>query len=276
MDQKEYDKVFGYTNDNSDRLKNAFYQVSDIRKFEIELYWKRAGYFWAIIVLAFTGFFTIIPSGTDSNDSRSILSFIVSSIGFILTFAWHLANKGSKYWQENWEDHLDLLEDKVTGPLYKTVLERNEIDYIKVNVFNTDPARISVSKINQCISLYLLAIWLLLALYTLNESKILSYFTLDIFYFIIFNVFVVVSLYLLRKYLSINKEIIILVLSISLITGFWGLGKNSILILLPLSIIILTVYFCYFMLTECKTDTHGLQTKKIRGRITQIKDNKNS
>lgn len=62
MNQQEYDKKFETNNPKSELLKAAFDQVSDIRKFEIELYWKRATYFWALIAVAFAGYFSILAS----------------------------------------------------------------------------------------------------------------------------------------------------------------------------------------------------------------------
>jgi hypothetical protein len=125
-EQDRYDGKFETKNAQSEKLKVAFYQVSDIRKFEIDLYWKRAGYFWALIAVAFAGYFAILSSQHIPN--KFFLSFIVGAIGLVFTFAWHLVNRGSKYWQENWENHLDLLEDGITGPLYKTLLERPCLD----------------------------------------------------------------------------------------------------------------------------------------------------
>ena len=34
----------------------------DIRKFEIDLYWKRAAYFWAFIAATFAGYFALLGS----------------------------------------------------------------------------------------------------------------------------------------------------------------------------------------------------------------------
>lgn len=45
---------------------------------------------------------------------------IFSALGLFFCFSWYLASRGSKHWQENWENHIDMLEDDITGPLYKT------------------------------------------------------------------------------------------------------------------------------------------------------------
>jgi hypothetical protein len=168
--QKEYNKTFGIGAGNpikDSKLEAAFKQASDIRKFEIELYWKRAGYFWALIVVAFAGYFSILGSDQAHMPSKFFLSFIVGTIGFVFTFAWYLVNRGSKYWQENWENHLDLLEDEVTGPLYKTRLQR-PFEWSLPAILVTAPLPVSVSKINQWVSVFLLCIWLILCAYSIH------------------------------------------------------------------------------------------------------------
>jgi len=151
MNQDEYDIIFEAKDEKSDLLKAAFAQVADIRKFEIELYWKRSTYFWALIAVAFAGYFAILAA--DKIPNKFFLSLVVACIGIVFTYAWHLANRGSKYWQENWENHLDLLEDKVTGPLYKTRLDRpSHIN--KSEKYVTGPLPVSVSKINQWVSVF--------------------------------------------------------------------------------------------------------------------------
>ncbi len=167
MNQEEYDEKFATSDSDSSLLKAAFTQVSDIRKFEIELYWKRATYFWALIAVAFVGYFSILAS--EHMPNKFFLALIVSCVGFVFTFAWFLSSRGSKYWQENWENHLDLLEDKVTGPLYKTLLERpNHIN--AVEKFVTGPLSMSVSKINQWVSVFVVFSWISLVAFSGYKS----------------------------------------------------------------------------------------------------------
>lgn len=176
MDTKSYNKLFSIDNNEqepTEKHKRAFAQVSDIRKFEIEMYWKRATYFWTLIAVAFTGYFAILAA-TNLNH-KFLYSLLIASMGLVFTFSWCLVNRGSKYWQENWENHLDLLEDKITGPLYKTVLERpSPSDPIykllgHENVLDNwfvGPKKLSVSKINQWVALYVLFVWFCLVVVT--------------------------------------------------------------------------------------------------------------
>jgi hypothetical protein len=161
ISQEEYEKLFEGEYDKNVKIENALKYALDIRKFEIDLYWKRTTYFWTLIAAVFAGYFALTkieqkcPVFADINDD----AFIVSCIGLIFTWAWYLVNRGSKFWQENWENHVDMLEDAVTGPLYKIVLSRT-----KKNRKFTDniigPWDISVSKVNQWVSFFVVIIWL--------------------------------------------------------------------------------------------------------------------
>lgn len=108
--------------------ENAMLQALDIRKFEIELYWKRAAYFWTFIAATFAGYFVL--AGSTKFDDQEILLFFVNCLGLIFSFSWFLVNRGSKYWQENWEGHVDLLENIYMGPLYKTVIEKKRSHFL--------------------------------------------------------------------------------------------------------------------------------------------------
>jgi len=132
----------------------------EIRKFEIELYWKRAAYFWTLIAAAFAAYFVLQSVESTVKDPSSI--FLVTCIGFILSLGWYLVNRGSKYWQENWERHVDVLEDEIIGPLYRTNLARTECSIIKPH----DSFPFSVSRINQMISLFITVIWLALGIHS--------------------------------------------------------------------------------------------------------------
>lgn len=179
MDKNEYNTAFGVgsnfqkTEAEKNTLLRAFKEVADIRKFEIELYWKRTTYFWTLISVAFAGYFAII-SATNFGHNY-FFSLVISSMGLIFTWAWFLANKGSKFWQENWENHLDLLEDGITGPLYKTIISRtpsskkgNEDSFCDKHI--TGPGNYSVSKINQWVGLFVIIIWIGLCIFSLLQS----------------------------------------------------------------------------------------------------------
>jgi hypothetical protein len=60
MNEKEYKEAFGIDPLNKPLLEKALEHALDIRKFEIELYWKRASYFWTLIAAAFAAYFLIL------------------------------------------------------------------------------------------------------------------------------------------------------------------------------------------------------------------------
>lgn len=159
---EQYDSAF--KGKEAEALKHAL----DIRKFEIELYWKRATYFWTFIGATMAGFLAIQAS---TAENKQDLAVILACLGMVFSFGWVLVNRGSKFWQENWEKHVDVLEDSVTGPLYKIVMSRNKMEKCteKAKHFITGPSLISVSKINQIISIYVFFLWLCLLVYSLPE-----------------------------------------------------------------------------------------------------------
>lgn len=165
IDQQEYDRLF---KTDKKLLGRALTQAYEIRKFEIELYWKRAAYFWAFIGASFVGYGTFL--GKDQEHAL----LLTACIGFVFSVAWHCVNKGSKFWQENWENHVELLEDEVFGPLYKSLTERPNLknkkwDMEKAKEMVTAPAPFSVSKINQLVSTYMAIVWGILLLASIGE-----------------------------------------------------------------------------------------------------------
>ena len=107
-------------------LEAAYKEASKIRRFEIELFWKRATFFWAFIVAIYTAYFQVLTKIYAYGDEPNIQYYhgkfpllVLAALGLFFCFSWLLSSKGSKHWQENWEKHLDLLENKVTGPLHK-------------------------------------------------------------------------------------------------------------------------------------------------------------
>jgi hypothetical protein len=168
-------------------------KILDIRKFEIDLYWKRATYFWAFIAASLTGYGLTMLSDTKNTDGVLKFQFIIICLGLIFSLAWYLVNKGSKFWQENWEKHLDLTEDKVIGPLYKTTISKETYS----SFWNPTKAyAVSVSKVNQILSLFIFLIWLSIMFHFVFENLSLFY-TLKLYYTLIAFITIAATLYLL-------------------------------------------------------------------------------
>ena len=124
---------------DSSKHSNAYKVAADIRKFEIDKYWQRTLYFWGFITAVYVAYFNVLKefytdSCTGIQTHGSIPLVILSALGLFFCFSWLLASKGSKHWQENWENHLDLLEDEITGPLYKTYSAGNSYSVSGINI----------------------------------------------------------------------------------------------------------------------------------------------
>jgi len=163
LTEEEYKALFAEPNHDGNvpeeadtRAGRALAHALDIRKFEIELYWKRATYFWAFIAAAFAGYALTFKSSAGHDPW---LSLLFTALGLSFSFGWYLANRGSKFWQSNWERHVDLLQEISLGPLYRI---------IATNSSETNPliaaGQFSVTKINQILSVFVTVIWLLLFL----------------------------------------------------------------------------------------------------------------
>jgi hypothetical protein len=181
LTRKEYDHwIDGCAEDQADaassgvksRREKALDQAYDQRKFEIELYWKRATYFWTFIGAAFVGYAAFL----NGSSPHLMGALVMSQVGLVFTVAWYLVNRGSKYWQENWENHVALLEDDVTGPIYKMCAERDPDDEASETWDGrwTSPQPRSVSKINTIVSMYVIGIWIALGLAVIVMSVLRS------------------------------------------------------------------------------------------------------
>jgi hypothetical protein len=162
--KKEYLEYFeGEAENSNTKISEALKVALDTRKFEIELYWKRATYFWAFIAATFTGYFVLLTS--DNIDSFRGFTIKVSFIGVMFSLGWYYVNRGSKHWQENWERHEAYLEQKVHGPLFG-VVKYNEEKFWDLN----KGYPFSVSKVNQLLSLIIFVIWVILFVFSVFYS----------------------------------------------------------------------------------------------------------
>lgn len=141
---EEYKKRLFSTEKNSDNTKpkNAYEVATDIRKFEIDKYWQRTGYFWAFIASVYGAYFAVLINMYKIEKTDKIPTFehgylplvVLSALALFFSFAWYLANDASKHWQKNWEAHMDLLEDDITGALYKTFTAEKSYSVSKINI----------------------------------------------------------------------------------------------------------------------------------------------
>lgn len=131
-------------------LKTILDRAYDIRKFELDLYWKRATYFWGFLVAIFAGFFIV----NDESKSFSVhLKLGVACIGLVFSFAWFLVNKGSTYWVTNYERLIDAIEEHV-GVSFYNLNFKNTNKKLGLSYYP-----FSVSRINIIVSLFIFITW---------------------------------------------------------------------------------------------------------------------
>jgi len=147
--RKEYLRALGIQDvgADSDKLKTALNRAHEIRQFEIDLYWKRATYFWALQAAAFAAFALLWH---DPKDNTRLLAVAFAGIGLVTGCAGWLSARGSKFWQENWEKHIDALEGPFEGHLHKTIW------------IGPDGVQFSVSRLNERLNLILFLFWVFL------------------------------------------------------------------------------------------------------------------
>jgi hypothetical protein len=117
------------------------------RQFEIDLFWKRSLFFWGFIAAAFLAVAAL-------KSDQPTLSLLISGFGLVCSISWTLVNRGSKYWQEQWESKIESAEDGVTGPLFK----ERESPQAKGVWLAGRPY--SVSKLAIAVSDYVALVWL--------------------------------------------------------------------------------------------------------------------
>ena len=122
------------------KIKNAFERSHDIRKFEIGLYWQRSGYilgFLSVLAAAIAYCFSVYFKETTSENTKFIMILTMtclSVIGISLCNFWRRIIKASKYWQENWEYNIDILEPFVSGNLHKIHFYRTDKQYNRFSI----------------------------------------------------------------------------------------------------------------------------------------------
>lgn len=91
----------------------------DARAHELTLFWQRSLFFWGFIAAAFTALAVIERDGTSPR-----LGVAISCFGCVCSWAWVLINKGSRYWQENWERKVNDRQSNVVGLLFRPESEQ--------------------------------------------------------------------------------------------------------------------------------------------------------
>lgn len=130
---------------------NLYDKVLDLRKFEIENFWKRTLFFWGTIALIYTGAF---------NAKLGEYQIIIPLIGLLFNIIFSLSTRGSKYWQEHWESIAVVFENELKFDLFKHDTQ-NLVNQNSKSKF-TKPYRFSVSKLTMLLSDLSVLLWIFL------------------------------------------------------------------------------------------------------------------
>jgi len=79
------------------KAKAALERAHDIRKFEIELLWKRAAYVATFQTLLFAAVGLSFRADTDNGNLIDLFQIVTCIAGVFSSFFWRLINKGSKF-----------------------------------------------------------------------------------------------------------------------------------------------------------------------------------
>lgn len=135
----------------------ALKTAEEVRRFEIELSWKRAAYFSTIIGVLFAGYGAVLAG----SHPHRVVACALGCVGLVVSLAWYLVNRGSAAWQRNWETHVDLLEGDEKGFLYKVVVDPKTYSAWRL----LEPLNISPSKLTVAVSAFAVCIWAILVIY---------------------------------------------------------------------------------------------------------------
>lgn len=148
--------------DKEDARRRALDRAHEIRKFEIELLWKRALFFWGFQVAIMVAVAAVF--GAEKRDTNQEFFYpFLAGIGLISALAQLLVNKGSKFWQETWEFHIDMLEEEFEGKVHQ--LHLKDADEIDAKI-------ISVSKVNRNTSFIFFLSWI--AIFVLSLAALFT------------------------------------------------------------------------------------------------------
>jgi hypothetical protein len=141
--------------DDDARKLSELQLAADVRKFEIGLFWQRSLFFWGLIAATFLVYANL-------KDSDATIRFAIVSAGFIFSLGWTLVNRGSKFWQENWERKVELAGESASVHLFR------DREPVQAKFFLWRARQYSVSKLAIALSDFTVAVWVFLGVRALH------------------------------------------------------------------------------------------------------------
>ena len=176
---------------------DIYTKILDLRKFEIENFWKRTLFFWGTLAILLVAYFK--QAGQDK------YLVCLSLIGLLYNIIFSLSIRGSKYWQEHWEVKASEFENKLQFKL----LNDDSWNPTFESRF-TYPYRFSVSKLTMLLSDLTVLMWFMFWLkdfinlfrynylkMKLNLSNSIDFFTVGV---IVFHIILLLYFYNFLKF----------------------------------------------------------------------------
>ncbi len=155
------------------------------RKLEIELLWNRTLIFWGFTVVGFAAYAYCLDN-LKSFDYSYGPALLVAIFGIITSLIWTMVNRGSKFWQEYWEDQIqringikrgkagkfkffDDMENYKSKDVWRISIFDWNIDFDK-QFFGWRAVRFSPSKLIIALSDFVVISWIVIAWMT-NQVK---------------------------------------------------------------------------------------------------------
>jgi hypothetical protein len=121
-----------------------FFKIAvNARDLELKLFWQRSLFFAGFIAAIFIGYYSIRNDGIANPDLVKSLLLI---LGVFFSLAWCLANRGSKYWYESWEDKVNKSEELLEAEFFdQWVKPEKKFFLYKSQVYSVSKLAIFVS-----------------------------------------------------------------------------------------------------------------------------------
>lgn len=179
---------------DEERLEKLLELSIEQRKFAIEHYWNRANYFWLFVAAFFVAYVGTLPDskvccGGVSDSQMEFVNLLVCVGGLFSSICWYIANRGSKYWQENWELHINTISKKLGKPIFQILMNPKKHCY---DVLSYYPY--SFTRVNLFLNIVVILIWGILLGRHICDMLELDSFILVIALFIVVLVVVIICL----------------------------------------------------------------------------------
>lgn len=157
-------------NSDSVSLKDIYNRLQENRKLEIKNLWQRSIFLATFLVLCYKGYGALVGKMIDNRCFTDcdpceidIIAIFISLIGIIMSILWIAMAKGSKAWQEVYEDAIGKIENELTIPLYcRSNSPQGDESKRDMCILSTKGGPYSPSKINIVIGQVSLVIWILI------------------------------------------------------------------------------------------------------------------